>query len=68
MENVLVYNAEKNNYQSVNKRVVTPEWSQRTGFVIVEAPEEKPLLCEEVKAKVEAPKNVGGRPKKEKLN
>lgn len=68
-DNVLCYSAELNKYQSVNKRIVTPEWSLRTGYKAVEIPQEKPLLCDEIKANgvIEAPKNKGGRPKKEKL-
>lgn len=67
-KNVLCYNADTDTYQSIYHRIITPEWIKLTGFKPVEVPQEKPLLCEEVKSN-EAPKNVGGRPKKaEKLN
>jgi hypothetical protein len=69
-KNVLCYNADTDTYQSIYHRIITPEWMKLTGYKPVEVPQEKPLLCEEIKASTEMkPLNKGGRPKKEeKLN
>jgi hypothetical protein len=83
-KNVLCYNADTDTYQSIYHRIITPEWMKLTGYKPVEVPQEKPLLCEEIKKVIvplEVPElapmfekapthvNKGGRPKKEeKLN
>lgn len=70
-DSVLCYSSVENRHITVNKKIVTPAWMQRTGFMPVEIPSETPLFCEEIKGQsiTEAPKNKGGRPKKEeKLN
>ena len=66
-DNVLCYSEERDQYQAVRKKIITPEWMAFTGFKPVPVPEQKPLLCDEVKAKNDTPVNKGGRPKKEKL-
>lgn len=69
-DSVLCYSSQQNRHITVNKKIVTASWMQRTGFAPVEIPSETPLFCEEVKSEmIEAPKNKGGRPKREeKLN
>lgn len=69
-DSVLCYSSVENRHITVNKKIVTPAWMQRTGFMPVEIPSETPLFCEEVKSEAKPTQaNKGGRPKKEeKLN